>query len=235
MNSKSLAEAHTPLALSIGNEFFQKYPKFTQTEFVSEAYVGLMKAEGSFDPSKGVAFGSFAKIVIKNHLLDYISKQGTYIERIKLADDLKNSENNSPTEIEEIDEIDPLRETHRNEIKRLLVTQKRLLSESQKTMVDLLSLGHSYSEIAQKMGVSKQAVHKSLQKSLELMRAGLEKSDVHDVRYALPDRKPDTNSINDLSLTINSGYNKKHKTDSPLFVLIMTLSIIGFILWMIFH
>lgn len=186
MDSKSLIEQHTPLALSIGNEFFQKNPKFSQTELVSEAYVGLMKAGGSFDASKGIAFGSFAKVVIRNHILDYLSKQGTYVDRIKLTEDLQQNDLSQSSGLEDVDDIDPLREAHRTEIKQLLKTQRSLLSQSQQEMIDLLSLGYSYAEIGEKMGISKQAVHKSVQKALESMRSGLVKSGVNQIQYALP-------------------------------------------------
>lgn len=186
MDTKTLIEQHTPLALSIGNEFFQSYPKFTQTELVSEAYVGLMKAGGSFDASKGIAFGSFAKVVIRNHILDYLSKQGTYVDRIKLTEDLQQNDLSQSSGLEELDEIDPFREVHRAEIKKLLLTQRNRLTQSQQEMINLLSLGHSYAEIGEKIGISKQAVHKSVQKALESMREGLQKSGVNDIRYALP-------------------------------------------------
>ena len=186
MDTKTLIEQHTPLAVSIGNEFFQKNPKFSQTELVSEAYVGLMKAGGSFDPNKGIAFGSFAKIVIKNHILDYLSKQGTYVDRIKLTEDLQQNDLSQSSGLEEVDDIDPLREAHRTEIKQLLKTQRSLLSQSQQEIINLLSLGHSYAEIGEKIGISKQAVHKSVQKALESMREGLQKSGVNDIQYALP-------------------------------------------------
>ena len=128
MDSKTLVEQHTPLALSIGNDYFKSYPQIAQTELVSEAYVGLMKAGDSFDPSKGVTFGSFAKIVIKNHILDYISKQRTYFDRIKLKDDHQLDEENESLVLEELDEIDPLREAQRTEIKKLLLTQRMQLT-----------------------------------------------------------------------------------------------------------
>ena len=192
MNEFESVTSHLGLAKSIAYDFFLKRDQSTALDEVqSEAILGLLKAHDTFDASRNVTFGAFAKTVIQNHLRDFFKRQRLHSSIIDSVHSQK-----SPTETETeffsnlipVDQIDPSRESYRNEVRKALADGLSQLGENQRNVMELVSQGYSFSEIAEKLSISKQAAQQAAQRAKENLKNSLQSSGIDNVLFCPSNR-----------------------------------------------
>jgi RNA polymerase sigma factor (sigma-70 family) len=157
---------HLGLAKVIALEY-TNIPGVTPEEAISEAHQALMRAANAFDPTKG-EFTPYAARSIRNALNSLYAKY-LRVARIfpKSLDEMpdwsasRNSASNSglPGKIPDAKQ-DVAIEISRRETARILSDVLNVLSPRERIVIAALGQGKSLAEIGQKMGISKQAVHK---------------------------------------------------------------------------
>jgi RNA polymerase sigma factor for flagellar operon FliA len=68
-------EDYIPLVRKIASSIYKRLPDYSEVEFedlVGAGYVGLMEAKQHFDESKKTSFGTYASILIRGRILDYL-------------------------------------------------------------------------------------------------------------------------------------------------------------------
>lgn len=63
---------HLGLADSIANRFFRSVPGAEEEDVFQQAYLALIRAVSSYDPGRGISFGTYAYRVIENELRDML-------------------------------------------------------------------------------------------------------------------------------------------------------------------
>jgi RNA polymerase sigma factor (sigma-70 family) len=180
-NMNELIQEHLTLAELIALEYLN-IPGSSRDDAFSEASVGLVTAAQGFDPRRG-DFHTFANRVIRNRLNSFYAKQ-LRLARLfpKSLDDpvdwmaspIDGSGSSAPRLPIDAKQ-DVIREVRTEETKSVLAAVMRLLSPKERILIDFLRSGHSFSEIGEKMGVSKQAACKSTKGALKKLRLGLER------------------------------------------------------------
>jgi RNA polymerase sigma factor (sigma-70 family) len=158
---------HLGLAKVIALEY-TNIPGVTVDEAVSEAHQALLRASSAFDPTKG-DFTPFAARSIRNALNSF------YAKHLRLAhifprslDEPPNwaaSQGSNASGTGFLGKIQDSRQDVENEIRRresseIISEVLNLLSPRERIVVTALGEGKTLAEIGEKMGVSKQAVHK---------------------------------------------------------------------------
>ncbi len=178
---KKLIEDHLPLADLLAFEY-ANIPGSQPDEARSEAYFALVRAAQAFDAERG-EFLHLASRAVRNRLNTLYAKQLRLAKLFpKSLDDAVNwgkarpeFQQSSDHSLPEDPKADVIREVRKNEARTALEAVMILLSPREQVVVGLLRSGKSYAEMAEVMGVSKQAVHKSTQSALGKLRAGLER------------------------------------------------------------
>lgn len=76
-NAQELVVQYVPLANKLAYEKKRNLPNFIDVEDLkSAAYLGLVEAASRFDPSRGIAFSTFAYRRIFGAIQDYLREQG---------------------------------------------------------------------------------------------------------------------------------------------------------------
>ena len=68
-------EDYIPLVKKIASSIYKRLPDYAEVEFediVGVGYVGLMEAKHHFDEGKKASFGTYASIIIRGRILDYL-------------------------------------------------------------------------------------------------------------------------------------------------------------------
>jgi RNA polymerase sigma factor for flagellar operon FliA len=68
-------EDYIPLVKKIAASIYRRLPDYSEVEFedlVGVGYIGLMEARHHFDESKKTSFGTYASILIRGRILDYL-------------------------------------------------------------------------------------------------------------------------------------------------------------------
>lgn len=178
---KKLIEEHLPLADLIAFEY-ANIPGIQPGDARSEAYFALVRAAQAFDAERG-EFVHLASRAVRNRLNTFYAKQLRLAKLFpKSLNDAVNwgkarteFQQSSDHSLPEDPKADVVREVRKNEARTALEAVMILLSPREQVVVGLLRSGKSYAEMAEAMGVSKQAVHKSSQTALCKLRVGLER------------------------------------------------------------
>jgi RNA polymerase sigma factor (sigma-70 family) len=168
---------HLGLAKVIALEY-TNIPGVTVDDAVSEAHQALLRASSAFDPTKG-EFTPFAARSIRNALNSFYAKYLRLAHIFpKSLDERPNwaaSQTSSASPNGLLGKIpDPRqeveKEVRRRESSKILSEVLNLLSPRERIVVTALGEGKSLSEIGEKMGVSKQAVHKIASPALSKLK-----------------------------------------------------------------
>ena len=68
-------EDYIPLVKKIASSIYKRLPDYSEVEFedlVGVGYIGLMEAKHHFDENKKTSFGTYASILIRGRILDYL-------------------------------------------------------------------------------------------------------------------------------------------------------------------
>ena len=181
MSPPNQLEDNIPLAEVIALEY-ANIPGCMVDDARAEAYLALHRAAEAFDPEKG-EFVQFAAKVIRNALNSLYAKQLRFarmfpkslddpIQWAKPSSDMDPAGSSTHSFLPDPKQ-DVLKEVRRNETVMALDAVLNLLSPRERLMVDALRGGSSYAEIGEKMGITKQAAHKSIKSGLAKLRDGL--------------------------------------------------------------
>ena len=135
---------------------FYVYNKLTPNDFVinnrddliQEGYIGLLKAEKSYDPNKGVKFSTYATMCIRNAML-------LYMRQIKK--DRKNiSLNSILDEDSQLELVDVLSEDSNFDDKMMVdfIFNSKKLDEKERKILKKLYIGYKQIELKKEFNVS---------------------------------------------------------------------------------
>ena len=171
----SLIEEHLGLAQVIAVDYLN-IPGTTLGEVLSDAYEALTRAAEGFDPSKG-DFEPYAARAIRNALNTLYHKQLKLAKMFpKSLDDSscqlfsETSSADAPIARVSDRQADVVRNVRKMESKGVLEEVFLVLSPRERLVIERIKDGSSLQEIADKMGVTKQAVHKISKPAMEKLR-----------------------------------------------------------------
>jgi RNA polymerase sigma factor (sigma-70 family) len=182
-DKQKLLEDHITFAEVIAMEYFN-IPMADYKEAFSEAYLALNRAVEKYDEGKG-EFIPFAARSIRNALNTLYAKQlrmaKIFPKSLDSSPSWKSSQGfGSPSSKSLAGRFADSRQNVRRQV-GLLETGSILseimdaLSPRERSVLEKIRLGFSLSEIGEKMGISKQAVHKISSPALLKLRSNLEK------------------------------------------------------------
>ena len=170
-----LIEENLGLAQIIAVDYLN-IPGATLGEVLSDAYEALTRAAGGFDPAKG-DFEPYAATAIRNALNSLYHKQMKLAKMFpKSLDDCSADPTADASSVESPiarvadRKADVVRNVRRMESKDVLEEVLLVLSPRERLVIERIKGGSSLQEIAEKMGISKQAVHKISQPAMEKLR-----------------------------------------------------------------
>ena len=152
-------ELYTPLINSVTEKYRVKYSLSSDDaeEMRQEASIALYDAALSYNPDRGVSFGLYAKICIKNRLTSLLFRHGKSIKTEYIDD-----ENEPPAIFEEPtpEEIVINRESF-SEIKKRIELS---LTDLERSVFDLYLAGASFEDISTAMNISKKSANNAMQR-----------------------------------------------------------------------
>ena len=150
---------YTPLINSITEKYRVKFSLSDDDveEMRQEASIALYDAALSYNSDRGVSFGLYAKICMKNRLTSFLFRNGKSIKTEYIDD-----ESESPVTQEEPnpEEIIINRESF-SEIKKRIELS---LTELERSVFDLYLAGASYEDISSALKISKKSADNALQR-----------------------------------------------------------------------
>lgn len=157
---------HLKLAQTIAAKYFN-IQGASREEILSEAQTALVKASMAYQEEKG-PFAPFAGAAIRNALNSLYKKQLRQVQMIgKSLDETIHGATQFGTHIGNLgqnlkdNKRDVLKEVDDKELAKKISIQVRGMSFKEKNVLKLISEGYSLQETADKLGVSKQAIHKT--------------------------------------------------------------------------
>jgi RNA polymerase sigma factor (sigma-70 family) len=175
-----LVEDHLPIAEFISLEY-ARIPGCSIDDLRSESHIALIKAAEAFDPRRG-EFSALAYRSVRNRLNTLYAKQLRLANLFpKSLDDPIQWEHDAgaASDPKEDHLADPkavvTNEVRRLETIRALGVALKSLTPRERVVVEGLRLGKTYPEMANSLGVSKQAVHKTSRAALDKLRNALAK------------------------------------------------------------
>lgn len=151
------------LVIALARKFFLESGELD--DLVQEGMIGLFKAIGTFDKTRGAAFSTFATMCVKAEIISAIRRASRQkdvvnvsLQSSNLADSLPSSEN----------EIDRLLEYSQHEERMRGI--KRLLSTKENEVLELYLKGLSYAQMAAALGTNAKSVENSIKRIREKLR-----------------------------------------------------------------
>jgi RNA polymerase sigma factor (sigma-70 family) len=151
-----------------------------------EAGVALCRAADTYDPCRKVPFRAYAHTCITNRLDSlYRAGQKQAHEQTTLDSPAFFDDVNDETLKDQIPspDVDSAREAHRNEVRRALAAGMYRLTANQREILEARSRGESYREIADRLGITKQAVEAASSRALAQMRISVEAKGVRGAMF----------------------------------------------------
>jgi RNA polymerase sigma factor (sigma-70 family) len=181
-NKEQLLEDYLGLAEVIALEY-SNIPRSDVNEAISEAYQALDRAVNAYDPHKG-DFTPFAAKAIRNALNTLYAKQLRLAKMFPKSLDSAPNWNHVKTAGSSASTVlahrfkDSAQNTRKEvglrESSSVVEEVMNTLSPRERRVIEGIRLGFSLSEIGQKLGISKQAVHKISRPALDKLRSHLE-------------------------------------------------------------
>ncbi len=171
----TLFHSHLPLADKIAGGY-ANIPGMTADDVRAVAHAALHRAALAFDPARG-EFGPYAARAIRNALNSLHQKEARHAQRHLPEADLvvTDSTGGSTAPSQQLpDEFqDVLSQVRSQESRRVLENLLASLPARTQQILALVAEGNSYAEIGERLGVSKQAVHKAAAAALGSLREQL--------------------------------------------------------------
>lgn len=179
---ETLFENHLSLAQVIALEYIN-IPRSTSDESLSEAQQALWRAATAYNPARG-EFAPYAARAIRNALNTLYAKQLKFLSIFPVSLDgipdwsgisANNHETSSEPAFTIVDKGNSVRKTVQIQESNAILDQVlKKLSLREKVAVHAVREGHSFSEIGEKLSISKQAAHQLATKALSKLKAELE-------------------------------------------------------------
>lgn len=164
-----LIEDNLNLVYHVAHKYFD-YELCDKEDFISEGYIGLIKAANKYDKAKQIRFSTFACKCIYYHLCSYLFVQNHYCRKANndaVSLETKTFDDNEKTTLKDliISEED-YSVANANDILSLI---DKLNIKDAKYIIIKKVEGYSYTEIGKFLGVSRHIIYhrlKSLRKKL---------------------------------------------------------------------
>ena len=154
----TLYESYRPLMESMAQKMLAAYslPSAEYDDLIQEAAIALFTSASAFDEGKGVTFGLYAKICIKNRLVSYInSRYGKHLQFTDMSlDDIGDEV--SPDITPEQTIID------KESIENLRYEIDKVLTPLESSVFWLYLVGTPYSDIASALSKSTKSVDNAI-------------------------------------------------------------------------
>ena len=174
-DADSLFREALPLADKIAGGY-ANIPGMTADDVRAVAHAALHRAALAFDPARGV-FEAYAARAIRNALNSLHQKEARHarqhLPEADLAVSATTEGSTSPSQRLPDEFQDVLSQVRSQESRRVLENLLAALPARTRQILALVAEGHSYSEIGERLGVSKQAVHKAAAAALDNLRGQL--------------------------------------------------------------
>jgi RNA polymerase sigma factor (sigma-70 family) len=174
-DSDSLFHKALPLADKIASGY-ANIPGMTADDVRAVAHAALHRAALAFDPARG-EFGPYAARAIRNALNSLHQKEVRYAQQhlpeADLAVSASTEASTTPSQRLPDEFQDVLTQVRSQESRLVLENLLASLPPRTQQILALVAAGHSYAEIGEQLGVSKQAVHKAASASLTSLREQL--------------------------------------------------------------
>ncbi len=181
MEFKSLIEDHLFLSEIIAIDY-ANIPGCQLDEARSEGNLALVRAAQAYDPSRG-EFIPFASRVIRNALNSLYAKQLRILKMFpkSLDDPIQWSQSPQTMGRENQTDYSPQGDSGQNILKDIRIRETssaidsvmNLLTPRERLVINAFRVGASFPEIGERLGISKQAAHKSVKAGLVKLRDGL--------------------------------------------------------------
>ena len=165
-----------PLADKIAGGY-ANIPGMTADDVRAVAHAALHRAALAFDPARG-AFEAYAGRAIRNALNSLHQKEARHARQHLPEADLAlaaftTTGGTAPSQQLPDEFQDVLSQVRSQESRRVLENLLASLHARTQQILALVAEGHSYAEIGERLGVSKQAVHKAAVAALDSLREQL--------------------------------------------------------------
>lgn len=174
-DADTLFRESLPLADKIAGGY-SNIPGMTADDVIAVAHAALHRAALAFDPARG-AFEAYAARAIRNALNSLHQKEARHARQHLPEADLvasASTEGSTAPSQRLPDEFqDVLSQVRSQDSRRVLENLLASLPARTQQILALVAEGHSYAEIGERLGVSKQAVHKAAAAALDRLREQL--------------------------------------------------------------
>jgi RNA polymerase sigma factor (sigma-70 family) len=174
-DADSLFHEALPLADKIASGY-ANIPGMTVDDMRAVAHAALHRAALAFDPARG-EFGPYAARAIRNALNSLHQKEVRHAQQhlpeADLAVTASTEASTSPGQRLPDEFQDVLTQVRSQESRLVLENLLASLPPRTQQILALVAAGHSYAEIGEQLGVSKQAVHKAASAALNSLREQL--------------------------------------------------------------
>ena len=174
-DADSLFRETLPLADKIAGGY-ANIPGMTADDLRAVAHAALHRAALAYDPARG-AFEAYAARAIRNALNSLHQKEARHarqhLPEADLAGSTSTEGSTAPSQRLPDEFQDVLSQVSSQESRRALENLLASLPVRTQQILALVAEGHSYAEIGERLGVSKQAVHKAASTALNSLREQL--------------------------------------------------------------
>ena len=164
-----------PLAGKIAGGY-ANIPGMTSDDVRAVAHAALHRAALAFDPARG-AFEAYAARAVRNALNSLHQKEARHsrqhLPEADLAVSATTEGSTSPSQRLPDEFQDVLSQVRSQESRRVLENLLASLPARTQQILALVAEGHSYAEIGERLGVSKQAAHKAATSAMTQIREQL--------------------------------------------------------------
>ncbi len=176
IDADTLFHAHLPLAEKITGGY-ANIPGVSMDDVRAVAQAALHRAALAFDPARG-AFEAYAARAIRNALNSLHQKEARHARQLLPEADLAlvaftTTGGTAPSQRLPDEFQDVLNQVRSQESRHVLENLLTSLPVRTQQILALVAEGHSYAEIGERLGVSKQAVHKAANTALDSLREQL--------------------------------------------------------------
>ncbi|MFS8641253.1 MAG: sigma-70 family RNA polymerase sigma factor [Symbiobacteriaceae bacterium] len=167
---EALFQRNERLAYWCAQPWLRSFPSWMHEEVLAEARVGLWRACRSYDPARGIAFSTYATIVIQNELRRfYRDMRRHHVPTVSLETEIIEPEAAHPRKRRlRLGDVIALEERLFSE------AEARLLMDSLPPIMRMVAAGMTQKEIARRLGRTQGAVSQRLQRERAQVRQWFE-------------------------------------------------------------
>lgn len=158
-DEKAVTELIRRFAPSV-NKRAASYSDIIHEDLAQEGFLALLDAVRNYSPDRGAAFSTFAQLCIRNRMINVCKRVST--DHVELPDD-----DDRPDDPSAIPENIVMEQASVDELYLML---DRELSDLELKVLNLYVSGVPYSEIAEKLGISKKSVDNAVQRMRKKVR-----------------------------------------------------------------